>query len=225
MDDGPILLLTRPEAQARSFLSDCEMHLGRKVHAVISPLMKIVPFGDLPDLDPYASIVVSSSNAVRRMGNDLAGRRVFTVGAATAGLARSFGAVAAPLGETAEELIRRAEEIASPALVCRGVHVRLDLCQALGSAGVTCDEAVVYDQVAVPLQEEAESVLVGALPVVAPIFSPRSAELLAEASIAAPMTIVAMSDAVAKAWTGPGAIVTADAPNIAAMIKATAEAL
>lgn len=221
---GPTLLLTRPEPQSAAFLAEVERRAGRRVPAVISPLMRIAPVGDLPDLQGFRTIVLTSANGVQRMAPVLAGRSVVTVGDRTAALARDAGADAKALGETAEALMAHAAEIAGPALVCRGVHARAELAARLRDAGIEAAEAVVYDQIALPLTTAARALLEGKAPVVAPLFSPRSATLLSANRIAAPLTVVAMSSAVAAAWVGPGQTLVASAPTAAAMAALVSEA-
>lgn len=70
---------------------------------------------------------------------------------------------------------------------------------ALVAAGIDTQAVVLYDQKAMSLNKDAISVLCGNQPVIAPLFSPRSATLFqAQAIIAAPVAVVAMSDAVAE---------------------------
>lgn len=229
MDDAePTLLLTRPAAQSAEFLALCESALGRKIACVISPVMRIVDVGPIPDVSGHATLVFTSSNAVRRLGEAavLAGRRAVTVGEATAALARDYGAEAVALGSTAEELCAAADRIVPPALLLRGRHARGDIAARLVRAGVPTDEVIVYDQAGEPLTSEAASLLGGQRRVIAPVFSPRSAELLsASASITAPVIVIAMSPNVAEAWKGPGEIRIAQNPGADAMCACTLEAL
>jgi len=219
------LLLTRPEAQSRAFLESCEMALGRPIPAVISPLMRIEPVGDLPDLDGYGTLAFTSANGVRRVGAALAGHNVITVGEATAVLARSFGADARAYGENVEAFLERASNIAVPVLYCRGVHVQGDLAAALQRQGARVDEAVIYDQVARPLSAAGLAVLSRDSKVVAPVFSARTATLLSSQSITADLTVIAMSKKVATAWVGDEAIRIATAPTAEAMQAAVLEAM
>ncbi|MBT8415427.1 MAG: uroporphyrinogen-III synthase [Boseongicola sp.] len=226
MDDAsPTLLLTRPDAQSRGFLAECEEFLGRRLPVVIAPLMKIVDVGDSPALDRYETLIVTSSHAVRRLGTEgaLRGRRVVTVGDVTAEVAKKFGAEAEALGSDVSAFLENSEGIAAPCLYARGRHVRLDLASELAQMGVECDEAVVYDQVAQPLGRAGEALLAGTAPVVAPLFSARTAELLSRSSdIHAPLTVIAMSPAVAAAWTGAGEVRIVAEPTSRAMCRKVA---
>lgn len=219
------LLLTRPEPQSNAFLAECEGLRGRRVPVVISPLLEIEPAGDIPDLDRFATLVITSGNGARRLAGTLAHRRVVTVGGKTASLARSFGANAASLGESIAVFLENAKDLEDPVLYCRGVHTRGDLASALRSRGIEVEEAVLYDQVSRPLSPAARLLLTGDAPVIAPVFSPRTAALLSRYVITAPFTLVAMSDAVRDAWENGGEILVAKAPTAKAMCVCVAEAL
>lgn len=226
MDDpGPTLLLTRPEAQSTSFLADCERRLGRRIPTVISPVIDIIPVAEPPDLNEFATIVAASGNAVRQLGDILEGRIVLTVGEATATLARGFGARAKALGETAESFLEHVEEIGFPAIVCRGRHARCNLADRLSAQGVTTSDLVLYDQAPRPLSRAAHALLAGSLPVVAPVFSPRSAELLSRQAAAAPLIVLAISKAARAAWRGDAEFRVARHPTAESMCDLVVEAL
>ncbi|CAN0601829.1 unnamed protein product, partial [Ectocarpus sp. 12 AP-2014] len=218
----PTLLLTRPKMQSAEFLSDCEKRASRRLSVVISPILRIEPRANVPDLNPYPTLIFTSANGVSACADDLHGRRVLTVGAKTCELAIQAGALAHSLGEDVDAFVAHAGEIAGPVLHCRGAHARGDLASRLNAKGIKTDEAVLYDQFANPLTPAARNLLQDKnLVVVAPLFSPRSAQLLCENMIEAEMKIIAMSAAVANAWTGPGTIETVSAPTAAKMALQT----
>lgn len=224
MDDAsPTLLLTRPDAQSRAFLAECEGVLERRVPAVVAPVIRIVEVGNIPDLDQFATIAVTSSHAVRRLADEgaLRGRRVACVGEMTARLAREFGAEVVSLGADVSSFLERSEAIIGPCLYVRGRHVRLDLVAALEERGVMSEDVIVYDQIAQPLSRAGEALLFGASPVVAPLFSARTAELLGKTlGIRAPLTVIAISETVASAWIGGGDVRIVTEPSSAAMCAA-----
>ena len=215
-----VLLLTRPEAQSRVFLAEFQARLGRGVSSVISPVMRIVPVKSGRDLSRYATIIVTSSNAVSR---DLAGRRVVTVGEKTAAKAQAAGAEARCLGETVDAFLKRIAEVRLPALYLHGVHTRGDMVERARSRGVVVDEAVVYDQAEIALTQAAQDALASGRALV-PLFSPRSAALVAAYRVAPGTRVVAISEATADAWTAPGEVMVALHPDQAAMLEAVAEA-
>lgn len=224
MVSQPTLLLTRPEPQSRAFLADCEKGLGKGIPALISPIIGIEDLGEVPDLAQFRAIVVTSGNGVRRLGSRLAGRTVYAVGEATAALARDHGARATALGMDVEGFLASADTVEGPVLYCRGRHSRGELARRLAERGVAVQEAVLYDQVPLPLGPEARRLLAGPSLVIAPVFSPLSAALLSEYVITAPLLMLAISPAVADAWHGPGEIRVADAPTSAALQRMVAEA-
>lgn len=213
----PTLLLTRPQSQSQAFLNMCEARLGRRLPVVISPLIRIEPVGEIPDLDRYATIVITSGNGVARLGSALAGRVVRTVGERTAEKARRFGANSESLGHNLDALLANSSAIKGAALVVRGVHARGDLAGQLRNAGVPAEEAVIYDQPSVPLNPAARGLLSGPAAVIAPVFSPRTAKLLGGTTIQAPITIIAISAATADAWRGGGKVRVAEKPDAEAM--------
>ena len=210
---GPTLLLTRPTEQSKAFLIACENTLQRKLNAVISPIIDIVPTGNALDLTSVSTVVVSSANSVRLLGQKLDGVTVASVGRTTADLAKSYGATVTAVGETAAELLSNAVGLVSPILVCRGVHTRGDIAQRLSELGHSVTEVVLYDQVACDLSDEAKALLIGTGDVIAPVFSPRSAARLSEHPISAPITVVAISEATKQAWDGDARIMIAPRPT------------
>ena len=187
--------------------------------------MRIEPVGPVPDLDQYETVIFTSGNGVRRLGNILKGRRVATVGEATAKLAQSLGADAACHGETLADFLSRVEYLPGRTLYCRGVHSRGNMAEALNERGFDVEEAVVYDQVAVSLTAEAQEILVGKSKVSVPLFSPRSARLLSEYTITADVTVVAISHQAAEAWQAGGRTLIAEKPTAEAMCRAVLDAI
>jgi uroporphyrinogen-III synthase len=88
-------------------------------------------------------------------------------------------------------------------------------------------EAVVYRQEACPPSTPARAALDGSDPLVTPLFSPRSAELLAGWTPSAPLHVVALSPAVAEmaARLHPASLAIAAAPEGLAMVGPTLDAL
>lgn len=216
MSTAPLLLLTRPQSQSEAFLARCEARLGRTISNVITPVMEIQALGGNWDLSAE-TLVITSSNGVRLLGERLNGRSVATVGEATAERARRFGARAECLGRTAEAFLEKSALLKPPVLVCRGRHARRDLASDLAARGIPARALTLYDQVERRLTASEQSLLKGKTPLIAPLFSPRSASLLSAYEISAPITPVALSPAVAEAWRGPGAMKTAEVPTAEAI--------
>ena len=220
-DTQPTLLLTRPKAQSAEFLSECEKLAGQRLPVVISPIIRIDFVSDLPDLNTHDTLIFTSANGVAACASELRGRRLVTVGAKTCAFATQAGAIATSLGEDVEAFLAQSDQIEGSALHCRGKIARGNLAERLNAIGIQTDEAILYDQVAQPLTPAARSLLQSNASVVAPIFSPRSAQLLSEAAVTSDLRIIAMSAAVADAWSGPGTTDTVSTPTAHEMAMQT----
>ncbi|AMJ46055.1 uroporphyrinogen-III synthase [Cereibacter sphaeroides] len=204
----PAVLLTRPEAQGARFAAALAEALG-PVRLVTSPLM--VPAFLVPaiPLRPDALIFTSETGVegYRRLAapelSDV--RRAWCVGNRTARAAEAAGLAAHSAEGDAERLIAAilAADEPGPLLHLRGAESRGEVAPRLAAAGLTAAEAVVYDQRPQPLSSEARALLTDGAPVIAPLFSPRTARLLAQelARIGGtgPPWVAAMSPAVAEA--------------------------
>ncbi len=227
----PALLLTRPRAEAESFLADLRRQAALGP-VVISPLMRIVPVAAAVDPAGLAAVIFTSVNGVRcgsaRTG--LPGLRAYCVGRRTTRAAQAAGFDAEMAGETAEQLLATLGRVrpAGRLLHLRGRHARGAVADRLAALGLRAEEVVVYDQQACDFTHEAHVLLDGERPVVLPLFSPRSAELVARQPRArAPLWIVALSPAVARAAAPLGAarLVIAARPERAAICAAVAGVL
>ncbi len=223
---APIVLLTRPDRQARAFATRLQVADGG-VDVAISPVLSIEPRAVRCDLDRYDGLIFTSQNAVRAAaGLGLTGRRAYCVGARTAALAREHGAMAEALGGDAQALITglRARAPKGRLLFLRGEHSRGDVEKSLNSAGIETDSLVIYDQRAIPLNAKARDLLGGDRPVILPLFSPRSAAILGRKigglDCRAPLGLVAISQAALDGWRGPDPAQAAVAarPDAQAMI-------
>lgn len=197
----PVLLMTRPQAASERF-ADTLRARGLRFHAIISPLMRIEVTGPLPDLSGVKGVVFTSANGVAAWvslggGSDLP---AYAVGAATARAARQAGMQADSADGNVDDLRDwlLARKPASPLVHVHGQHVRGDLALDLTKAGLPCGATVIYDQVAQPLTDQALAALAKEAPVIVPVFSPRTGELLVNAQINAPLLVAAMSEAVVK---------------------------
>lgn len=228
---APLLLLTRPAAQSARFAEDAVQALG-PLTVVTSPLLEL-HFRDVAQPMDAAGVIFTSANGVRAFtrlapGNGL---RAWCVGTRTAEAAKAAGFDAVTAGADADGLVARLIEgrPAGPLLHARGVHGRGEIAERLNSAGIETKEAVLYDQRALPLSEEAGDALAGDGPILVPLFSPRTASLFAAAAAEAraSLHVVALSPAVAEALgKGPWASVdVAERPDAPAMIAAMAQRL
>jgi uroporphyrinogen-III synthase len=219
------ILLTRPADQGARFEAELRACLGAGVEVLSSPLLApafVVPV--LPD-GPFDAVIFTSETAVEA-ASALAGlpARAFAVGDRTAAVARAAGYATRSAGGDAEALVGLViRDRPGRVLHLRGQETRGDVVARLRQAGVPAAEAVVYDQRPQPLSPAARAWLEGEAPVIAPLFSPRTAALLSQAAIRAPLWIVALSPAVQDAAVMPATRrMTASRPDSGAMVQAVA---
>ena len=203
----PVILLTRPEASSRRMAAILAARFGDRVDLCLSPLMNIVLDARLPYLDGIRTLIFTSANGVAAYMAAQGPKTLpcYTVGDATAHAAQEAGLRATSAGGDAEALIARiiADHAPGPMLHLRGAHARGDIAERLSAQGCPVSQAIVYHQYAQPLSDHAASLLQGDRPVILPLFSPRSATLLANATITAPVYVVAMSSNVADSVRFP----------------------
>lgn len=225
----PTILVTRPDPDAEATAKALTKITG--LTAVISPLIEVTTTGPLPDLTRIRQLIFTSRNAVRAY-RDLNGPSLpaICVGEATAQDARAAGMDARSLGGDAEALIRALirEKPEGPLLHLRGETIRTDLTRPLGNAGIETRQTVIYRQTLKDLTDDARALLADRRPVIVPLYSPRTAARLAETTQPrAPLYIVAMSEAVARAAAPLTArdTIIAEAPDAPAMIRAVVASL
>jgi uroporphyrinogen-III synthase len=228
-DPAPVVLLTRPAEQSARFAQDLRHRFGA-VQIVTSPLMAPV-FVDptLPE-GPFAAVILSSETGAQAAAS-LKARlpdHAFCVGDRTAAAARLAGfAATSAQGDAAALLALILSDPPGPLLHLRGQDTRGDLARRLSASGVPTVEAVVYAQTPQPLTAAAVTLLTGAAPVLAPLFSPRSAAILGAECVriaaTAPIHVVALSPAVAEAARfSIQSVQVADQPNAKSLIQAMA---
>ncbi|ETX29570.1 uroporphyrinogen-III synthase [Roseivivax isoporae] len=201
----PVLLLTRPEEASLRFLAELSDLAGLPAfRPVLSPLLEIAVTGPLPDMSDAPLPVFTSAQGVSAFTalGGRAGGPCYAVGDATARAAGNAGFAPRSAGGDAAALVARilADRPDRPLLHLHGTHVRGDVAGALSAAGLPARAAAIYDQRERAPAAEARAALDGSVPVVAPLFSPRTAAALARAApFRAPVLVAAMSPAVAEA--------------------------
>ena len=225
-----ILLLTRPFAGATRTRADIAP-LCPDASVVISPAMEIVPVPATVDTVP-AGLILTSENgaeAAGRLGLP-PGLPAWCVGTRTAEVARAAGFAAINADGDAEVLLRAilSAPDAGPLLHLRGDHARGDIVPRLRAAGRAARDIVVYRQEDRPLSAEAKAVLAGPVRVVLPLYSPRTATIIADQGpFSAPLHVIAISPAVARAaeCLGPDQISQIDNPDGQSMLSAIVDSL
>lgn len=221
----PVILVTRPEPQAARFCSELRDYLGSEIEVVNSPVMQVAfRTISLPQRG-FVALVLTSETSVAALsrlktaGNTLPGL-AYCVGDHTADSARNFGLeVLSAKGGAADliELIKNHPPL-GPVLFVRGANSAGDVAKKLRLGGIETDELIAYQQEPLPLSAAALQRLNAASAIVAPVFSPRTAALLAtqlgEIGLQTPIIVVAMSDDVAKAALALNPIRTVVAPSM-----------
>ncbi len=228
----PTILITRPEPGAGHFIAALKGVPGGDLPVIVSPVLAIEPQGALPDLDGVRWLIFTSQHGVFRYAELTARRDIpaYAVGDATARAAEAEGMRAISCAGDARDLLARirGDGARGPMLHLRGAHAAADVAGALRGAGIEAAEAVIYAQRTLPLSEAARACLAGTAPVIAPVFSPRSAaQLLKDGAPRAPLVIVAISPAAAdRVPQGAAAsVIVADRPDAAGMLRAWPRAL
>ncbi|QFT83074.1 uroporphyrinogen-III synthase [Roseovarius sp. THAF27] len=227
---SPLILITRPRDAADAFAADLEDKLGRDADVCIAPLLRIEMSTDLPDLAPYRTLIFTSAHAVESFATATRCRdfACYVVGTGTGKVAAQHGfdpVVGPGTGKELAQDIRNASA-ATPCLYLRGDPIAFDLAQYLNSAGTETHEAIVYRQLPCALSKKALDRVKRHGIVVAPVFSPRSAQLLLDAlPKGANLHVAAISEAVAGIFPRNRAarISVAARPDRPAMLSCVAQ--
>lgn len=227
----PSVLVTRPRAAAERFTADLVQEFPA-LQVVVSPIMAIIPIGSLPDLGQYQGVIFTSSNAVEQFSaaRQLDGYPCFCVGDTTAAAAQCLGFKVISAGGNSRDLVSLISDLpdTGPLVHVRGVHSKGDVAESLSKLGRSCDTAIVYDQIEQRLNQQAQRLMERNFPMIIPIFSPRSAQLLIKQMQPSELShIVAISQAVAEVFAPLPDIKcsVAEAPNYEAMLHRVLELL
>ncbi len=201
----PAFLLTRPEPQGSAFADLLRARLGPDLRILSSPLLmpQILP-PDLPGGDFAGVIFTSQAGVAAARGLRGLPRRAWCVGERTAAAARDAGFDAVSAKGAADDLV--ALLLAKPPqgrlLHLRGRDSRGQVAARLTAAGLETAEAVVYAQIEQPLSPDAGALIRGDDPVIAPLFSPRTARIFARqweaADGTAPLFLPVLSTTIAE---------------------------
>lgn len=203
-ETAPTVLLTRPKAQSQRFAAE----LGYP-HIVISPIIKVESRDFSVDPKLFDRLIFTSENGVRFAAArcELRGMKGYAVGHRTADVGAEFGIDLCAAGGTADHLVEliSQDRPAGRLLHLRGEHSRGAIEERLKNVGIETVSAIVYDQTPQPLTRAAMQVLGRSGSVILPIFSPRTAALLAPMvrDARAALAVIGISEAVLDAWAGP----------------------
>ncbi len=225
----PLILITRPIEAANSFAARLAAELGPQAEILLAPLMEIRQLPDLPALSVYRTLIFTSSHAVDAFAQATTCRdfTCYAVGKATGEKASACGLSPIVGPGTGRELaIRiRNDAPATPCLHLRGDHVAFDIAGYLNFAGTETHDAIIYEQVPLPLPDDVIARVLQAHTIVVPVFSPRSAQLLLDAlPNGTNLQIAAISNAVAEVIPSAKAhrIEVAETPDGPAMLACVA---
>ncbi len=207
------LFLTRPEADSARF-AQAARAAGWRGEVLIAPMLRIAL--DPPPqrvLQTARTLIVTSQHGVAALVAATEARDwpIWCVGPRTAEAARDAGfADIHEGGGDARALLAALLAAApqTPLLHLRGRHAAMNIASELRAAGLRALSHVVYAQIARPLSAEARARLAQGGDLVMPVFSPRSAQVLARALRREPLSaarlhLVAISAAAREAATGP----------------------
>ena len=226
------LLLTRPEAQSRALAKDIE-EISPTTKCLISPLLEIAFCGEIPDTSGFQALIFTSVNGVdayaKLHGNmDM---HCYCVGTRTADAARAIGLKVTSANGTAADIVaailQELTPIDGPVLHIRGEHSVGDIVHHLAENGFEAEEIVVYQQKTLALNAMAREALQRGEVAGLPVYSPRTARLLAAMFAENPtwsthsITALCISENVAAALGEAdfGHCEVAEAPNGAAMLS------
>lgn len=226
------LVLTRPAAQSAAFAAVLEQAMpGRFSPVLLAPLLEIERVASAVDLSGVAGLAFTSANGVEAFAAASPNRDLpaLCVGAMTAAAARAAGFEARSAEGDVAALAALAAAWWRPGsgalLHVRGRHAAGDLVGALAARGIPARAAELYDQTRRPLTAEARSLIAAGGEVVVPLFSPRTARVLA-AELAgldlARLIAVGLSEA-AVAPVPAGRRIVAPRPGRAGMLAALAD--
>ena len=225
-----VLLLTRPATAAETFAARIRAFELPGLEICAAPLMQITPTEETLDLGRARGAIFSSRNGVE-MANALTQERLpcHCVGQATASLAAETGWAVLTCKQTAYNLVGHLLTTGcdTPLVHIGGRERRGDVAVRLTQAGIPTTEHVAYEQTLLPLPRPAFAALRGPAPVIAPLFSPRTARHFARTvKPSVPLWLPVISPAAAEPLESLGSsrVLIAKAPDADAMVDATLEA-
>lgn len=228
-DHEPKIILTRPEPGLTKFLGQLAQEIpSANVYCEALQVIDFIPYQG--DLTRYSGFVFTSSNGVRAAKRwNLPTRLGFGVGKVTTELARSYCDPVYDGGSDVEALIALIESMMpdGPLLHIRGRVSIGNLATRLSEYGIETHEAVGYEQNVCAPSDALIQLLQGGKPMILPLFSPKSAEILKTLSTNREhWHVVAMSQAVAEIFCPDEVMIleTAKNPNGAAMLEAVIDA-
>ena len=223
--ENVILLLTRPLGGNERFCLKIK-HLLYSCEILDNPIQKIDFLPSLSKVNKNSVLIFTSANGLRAAKkHNLINKKCFVVGANTKKIAVSFGYDVLGFSKDQENLLKliKSKKPTESLVHIRGKHTVGNLCDALKRNQFSCLDIIGYNQEPLKIKKQNLQKIHSGRPVILPIFSSRSAELLQSNLDLTGFNVIAISEAVAKIVTGVelGELVISKKPDLNSMQEAT----
>ena len=223
--ENVILLLTRPLGGNERFCLKIK-HLLYSCEILDNPIQKIDFLPSLSKVNKNSVLIFTSANGLRAAKkHNLINKKCFVVGANTKKIAVSFGYDVLGFSKDQENLLKliKSKKPTESMVHIRGKHTVGNLCDALKRNQFSCLDIIGYNQEPLKIKKQNLQKIHSGRPVILPIFSSRSAELLQSNLDLTGFNVIAISEAVAKIVTGVelGELVISKKPDLNSMQEAT----
>ena len=223
--ENVILLLTRPLGGNERFCLKIK-HLLYSCEILDNPIQKIDFLPSLSKINKNSVLIFTSANGLRAAKkHNLINKKCFVVGANTKKIAVSFGYDVLGFSKDQENLLKliKSKKPTESMVHIRGKHTVGNLCDALKRNQFSCLDIIGYNQEPLKIKKQNLQKIHSGRPVILPIFSSRSAELLQSNLDLTGFNVIAISEAVAKIVTGVelGGLVISKKPDLNSMQEAT----
>ena len=223
--ENVILLLTRPLGGNERFCLKIK-HLLYSCEILDNPIQRIDFLPSLSKVNKNSVLIFTSANGLRAAKkHNLINKKCFVVGANTKKIAVSFGYDVLGFSKDQENLLKliKSKKPTESMVHIRGKHTVGNLCDALKRNQFSCLDIIGYKQEPLKIKKQNLQKIHSGRPVILPIFSSRSAELLQSNLDLTGFNVIAISEAVAKIVTGVelGGLVISKKPDLNSMQEAT----
>ena len=223
--ENVILLLTRPLGGNERFCLKIK-HLLYSCEILDNPIQRIDFLPSLSKVNKNSVLIFTSANGLRAAKkHNLINKKCFVVGANTKKIAVSFGYDVLGFSKDQENLLKliKSKKPTESMVHIRGKHTVGNLCDALKRNQFSCLDIIGYNQEPLKIKKQNLQKIHSGRPVILPIFSSRSAELLQSNLDLTGLNVIAISEAVAKIVTGVelGELVISKKPDLNSMQEAT----
>ena len=220
-----LLLLTRPLDGNERFCSNIK-HLLNRCEILDNPIQKIEFLPAADEVKKKSILIFTSINGLRSAEKyNLINKKCFVVGENTKRVATSLGYEVLGFASNQENLLKliKSNKPSENMVHIRGKHTVGNLCDSLKRSAVSCMDIVGYNQKPLKIKKKTLQKIQSGKPVILPIFSSRTAELLKSNLDLTGFNIVAISEAVEKILEGIelGELVISEQPDLKSMQEAT----